>query len=571
MQWFNNLKTGTKIVGMILSMAMFMGIIGFTGYYFAGRLSSGMDDMYRNYLLPVKWINAASSESRAIEALTMELVNPSVDKAKGQKILEEEKQRAAEFDRLLGKYEQADLQSFEKEQLSMLKEDIKVYRVERQKTVDMAVSGDKRGAYVYFYQNAAPCLDKINVTLSKLADFNAERAEKINEKGKKDASSVGLTIALVTMVCLMVSVLAGVLLSRMITKRLHNVVLALKDVSKGDLTKEVQVAAEDEIGDLGHALNETVQHLRNLVKHICEAAQNVTSASEELAANSEQSALAASQIMKTIEEVSKGAEKEEAAVDEASASVEQMSAGIQQIAANASSVAEVAETTVQSARSGGEAVDTAVAQMINIDGTVEKTARMVSKLGERSKEIGQIVATISGIAGQTNLLALNAAIEAARAGEQGRGFAVVAEEVRKLAEQSQAETKQIASLIQEIQQETESAVEAMNAGTHEVKIGSEVVVKAGQSFKDIDKLINRVSGEVQEISAAIQQMAGGSQQIVSAVREIDKISKQTSGQAQNVSAASEEQSASMQGISAAMQSLTVMAEKLQQVASMFKV
>ena len=85
--------------------------------------------------------------------------------------------------------------------------------------------------------------------------------------------------------------------------------------------------------------------------------------------------------------------------------------------------------------------------------TVSRSAQVVTKLGENSKEIGQIVETISGIAGQTNLLALNAAIEAARAGEQGKGFAVVAEEVRKLAEQSKAAAERIANLIEGIQKE----------------------------------------------------------------------------------------------------------------------
>ena len=88
----------------------------------------------------------------------------------------------------------------------------------------------------------------------------------------------------------------------------------------------------------------------------------------------------------------------------------------------------------------------------------------MATLGDRSQEVGQIVDTISGIAGQTNLLALNAAIEAARAGEQGRGFAVVAEEVRKLAEQSQEAAKHIADLISHIQADTEDAVQAMQEG-----------------------------------------------------------------------------------------------------------
>ena len=164
--------------------------------------------------------------------------------------------------------------------------------------------------------------------------------------------------------------------------------------------------------------------------------------------------------------------------------------------------------------------------------SVSSSAQVVAKLGERSKEIGQIVDAISGIAGQTNLLALNAAIEAARAGEQGRGFAVVAEEVRKLAEQSQEAAKQIANLISEIQTETDSAVVAMDDGTREVKIGTEVVNTAGQAFKEIVSLIAEVSSQIREISAAIQQMASGSQQIVASVRNIDSISKGTAGQTQ---------------------------------------
>lgn len=169
------------------------------------------------------------------------------------------------------------------------------------------------------------------------------------------------------------------------------------------------------------------------------------------------------------------------------------------------------------------------------------------------------------------MLALNAAIEAARAGEQGRGFAVVAEEVRKLAEQSQEATKQIAALISEIQGETDQAVLAMGNGTREVALGAEVVNEAGHAFREITELVTNVSEQVKEIASTIDQMAIGGQQIVGSVKQIDDSSKKVTGEAQTVSAATEEQSASMEEISSSSQSLAVLAQNLQEAVSKFQV
>ena len=168
-------------------------------------------------------------------------------------------------------------------------------------------------------------------------------------------------------------------------------------------------------------------------------------------------------------------------------------------------------------------------------------------------------------------MALNAAIEAARAGEQGRGFAVVAEEVRKLAEQSEAATKQISALIGGIQGDTEQAVAAMDNGTREVKLGAEVVNAAGQAFNEIVGLVTQVSDQVKEVSDTIEQMAVGSQQIVGSVNKIDKLSKEAAGQAQNVSAATEEQSASMEEIASSSQSLAQLAIDLRDAVGKFHV
>jgi len=290
-----------------------------------------------------------------------------------------------------------------------------------------------------------------------------------------------------------------------------------------------------------------------------------------LSAGAEQSAQASYQVAAAIAEVSMGAEKQLSAVNETSASVEQMSAGIQHMMDNAKIVVKSSEQTALSAAEGSQAIKKTIQQMMNIEETVTGSADVVMNLGERSKEIGQIVDTISGIAEQTNLLALNAAIEAARAGEQGRGFAVVADEVRKLAEQSQEASKQIALLISGIQHDTQKAVVSINEGTHQVKLGTEVAETAGQAFNEIADLVNQVSSQIGEISEDIQQMAVGSEKVVSSVTDIYEISREISGQTQTVSAATEEQSASMEEVSSSSQILAKMAEELQETLKKFNV
>ncbi|BBB92567.1 MAG TPA: methyl-accepting chemotaxis protein [Methylomusa anaerophila] len=360
-------------------------------------------------------------------------------------------------------------------------------------------------------------------------------------------------------------------MKRQLVRPIQLLLEKMEIVANGDLSIGFDQNKRGDVGRLEGAISNTLYHLRALIGHIQQAATQLASSSEELTASADQSAQAANQVATVIGEVASGAERQLEAVDAAAAVVGQMSANIQQIAANANDVASASAQSAETAQDGSKTVENVIKQMENIKNAVTRSSEVVTKLGEQSKEIGQIVDTISGLASQTNLLALNAAIEAARAGEQGRGFAVVAEEVRKLAEQSQDAAKQIGDLIAIIQQDTDNAVIAMNEGTKEVHIGSQVVVDAGHAFKEIFKSINAVSTQTREISAAIQQMASGSQQIVNSVRDIDAISKETTSEAQTVSAATEEQSAAMEEIAASSQALAKMTEDLMQAVRKFKI
>jgi len=416
-----------------------------------------------------------------------------------------------------------------------------------------------------------PIAEGISKSLNEVAEGNKKVMQSNLDKAEDTATTVIYTSIVACIISLLIGIVISIYLTRMILNPIRKMLVGTNKYASGDLRSDIDIITNDELGELTMALNTMKDSLKDVIGHILTSSEQIASSSEELTASAEQSPQASNLIAGTIVEVAEGADQQSKSVNGTLAVIEQMSSGIQHVAENANVVSDMADKTTNAANQGNKAVDAAINQMKSIEQAVSSSAQVVIKLGESSKEIGQIVEAISGIAGQTNLLALNAAIEAARAGEQGKGFAVVAEEVRKLAEQSQEAAKQIATLILEIQTETSSAVAAMNGGTHEVKIGAEVVDTAGQSFKEIVLLIDDLSSQIREISAAIQQMAAGSQQIVNSMRGFDSISKETAGQTQTVSATTEEQSASMEEIASASRALAQMAEVLQTVVGKFNI
>ncbi|HWR31509.1 MAG TPA: methyl-accepting chemotaxis protein [Negativicutes bacterium] len=388
----------------------------------------------------------------------------------------------------------------------------------------------------------------------------------------RDTDALAKTMLIMSLLSLIVVAL----LIMFIAKKFARPIGFIRDecllLAQGDLRERAaMVSSEDEIGQLAKGFRDMRTNLRALVAKVHSQSEQLAASSEELTASADQSAQASNQVAQSITEVATGASAQLTAANDAAAVVQQMSASIQEVSATTNEVADQSNRAANRATEGNKAVNKAVEQMGRIEQTVNDSAKVVTELGARSKAIGQIVATISGIAGQTNLLALNAAIEAARAGEQGRGFAVVAEEVRKLAEQSQEATKQISELIGGIQGDTEQAVVSMGNGTREVKLGAEVVNAAGLAFHEIVGLVSQVSDQVKDVSATIEQMAIGSQQIVESVNRIDKLSKDAAGQAQTVSAATEEQSASMEEIASSSQSLAQLALDLRDAVSKFHV
>ncbi|WP_371363339.1 Methyl-accepting chemotaxis protein McpB [Sporomusa rhizae] len=356
-------------------------------------------------------------------------------------------------------------------------------------------------------------------------------------------------------------------------RRIKYVARRLNEIATGDsdLTQRLEVKAQDEIGELAHAFNKMLNSQSATIANVLKASRQVKEASQQLLLTSEQTAQAAGQVADAINQTAQGTVAQTAAVAGAVDVVGQLTIGIEQTVQTAADVTAVSEKTTAQALQGEKLLTSVVSQMAAIESTVTNTAGIILKLGNRSKEIGSFVGAISAIATQTNLLALNAAIEAARAGEQGRGFAVVADEVRKLAEQSEAAAQQITSVIGEIQKDSELAVEAMKSGTVAVKSGTEVVTAAGSTFHAIIGQIAGLSEGIKTITAAIAHMSDYGGRIAGTVKNINDISKDIASQTQTVSAATEEQSAAMEEIAASSQKLADMAVAMQEMVGRFKI
>ncbi len=279
--------------------------------------------------------------------------------------------------------------------------------------------------------------------------------------------------------------------------------------AKGDLTVEVPVRGDDDMGRLGDALAKMTSDLKHVIGEVIESANQFAEGSRVVAESASY--------------LSESSQNQAATVEEMSASIEHMSKAILEINQNAGSARELAVRTSQLAKQGGESVDQAIEAMVLIR--------------KSSEQVSDIIQVISEIASQTNLLALNAAIEAARAGEHGLGFAVVADEVRKLAERSRTAAKEITALIKE--------------STRRVADGAQLSEKAGQSLATIVQGVEETAESIAKIATATSQQSESAAEVSKAIQDVSSITETNASSSEELSASAEElgaQAATLKGV-----------------------
>ncbi|WP_102796018.1 methyl-accepting chemotaxis protein [Bowmanella denitrificans] len=343
---------------------------------------------------------------------------------------------------------------------------------------------------------------------AQLHDYILEQSRKTDAAARQATliSSIGILLAI-----LVIGLMTAWFMNAKVVRPLTTLINHLRDVSRGQLDKQLIIYSEDEIGRMSKA----IEILRKNTLSICQGLDNTQRDLDKVCYSLVDSAGA----------ISQGVTEQNHGTNSVQQSVQNLVEMADGIAINAHQAEDAAQQANQSADESIQVMQQTINVITASSAQIQQTAEVIATLDQDARKIGSVLDVIKSIAEQTNLLALNAAIEAARAGEQGRGFAVVADEVRTLAARTQQSTEEIQQMIANVQRGANSAVNAIEQGREQTGQSVEQVHQANQKLQDVTSSVGMIAQLNEQIVQSVKQQSGITQRIQANLHELMDIAK----------------------------------------------
>ncbi|OPA25703.1 methyl-accepting chemotaxis protein [Bacillus cereus] len=383
---------------------------------------------------------------------------------------------------------------------------------------------------------------------------------------KKQFMIQGLLFIIIS---LTIAITIQIFISRNSLSPLKDLQEGLRKVGEGDLSIKLNERSDD-IGITNIYFNNTIKKFNSIIDKVRQTAEQVSTSSQELSVSTKENSIAFKEIASAITGLNLGAHSHEYVVQKCLGIVQEMESKMKEIKGATKQVGNALEDMDQHSVEGKDLSKQIVNQMKRIKDTVQDVSSSIYALEVRSKEIHEILTVITTISNQTNSLALNASTESSCAGEMGEEFSGVADEVRILAERTEASARDIAKLIGETQAEAERAVKSIQKSSKEVESGITLVQSSGAFFEKISESAQSVTNQIKANSNNSSDILKDNQTIVQFVNELSHIANTYVNSSSNVETSMKEQELYVQDIAELANSLNWLSQELQGLIGEFK-